>query len=142
VRRFLARLVKLAVLIAVVSVLLQAARRALGGGPRAEPPIEPVWPPVKLDDRSGSNGNGEAPSQIGADEGRGAPAPTEAAATAAAWVAPNDGGTCPPGYPVKVKERSGIFHLPGMLAYDRTAPDRCYASAEAAEADGFRPAKR
>ena len=43
---------------------------------------------------------------------------------------------------VKVKLASGIYHLPGMFAYDRTIPDRCYASAEAAEADGFRAAKR
>ena len=49
---------------------------------------------------------------------------------------------CPPGFEVKVKLASGIYHLPGMFAYDRTIPDRCYASAEAAEADGFRAAKR
>jgi hypothetical protein len=35
-----------------------------------------------------------------------------------------------------------IYHLPGMLAYDRTQPDRCYRDAPAAEADGLRKAKR
>lgn len=57
------------------------------------------------------------------------------------WVAPVD-GTCPADYPVKVKLRSGIFHQPGMLAYERTIPDRCYPTVDAAAADGFRPAKR
>ena len=61
--------------------------------------------------------------------------------TPPAWVEPTD-ATCPEGYPVKAKLKSGIFHLPGMLAYDRTNPDRCYRSAEAATADGLRPAKR
>ncbi len=59
----------------------------------------------------------------------------------ASWQAPVD-GSCPDGYPVKAKLRSGIFHLPGMAAYERTTPDRCYPSAEAAVADGLRPAKR
>jgi hypothetical protein len=35
-----------------------------------------------------------------------------------------------------------IYHLPGMAAYGRTLPDRCYADPEAAEADGFVRAKR
>jgi hypothetical protein len=59
----------------------------------------------------------------------------------ATWVAAVDGG-CPDGYPVKAKLRSGIYHLPGMLAYQRTVPDRCYPTADAAAADGLRPAKR
>jgi hypothetical protein len=59
----------------------------------------------------------------------------------AAWVEPDD-GACPATHPVKVKLASGIFHVPGGLAYDRTAPDRCYRDAAAAEADGFRPSKR
>ncbi len=58
-----------------------------------------------------------------------------------AWVEPID-GVCPPSHPVKVKLSSGIFHLPGMLAYERTRPDRCYLDAEAAAADGFTRAKR
>lgn len=61
--------------------------------------------------------------------------------TTAAWADPVDGG-CPPGFPVKVKLASGIFHVPGGLAYDRTTPDRCYRDAASAEADGFRQAKR
>lgn len=57
------------------------------------------------------------------------------------WVDP-DGRTCPPSHPVKANTASGIFHRPGGAAYERTAPDRCYPSAEAAEADGHRAAKR
>ena len=56
------------------------------------------------------------------------------------WVPPIDGG-CPNGHPVKVNARSGIFHVPGGRSYDRTVPDRCYATAADAEADGYRRAK-
>ena len=63
------------------------------------------------------------------------------AAPAAAWVEPS-GGTCPPSHPIKGKLSSKIFHAPGQLNYDRTAPDRCYRDEGAAEGDGLRPAKR
>ena len=62
-------------------------------------------------------------------------------ATSAPWRDPVD-GACPPGYEIKAKLSSGIFHEPGMVNYARTTPDRCYASADAAVADGLRPAKR
>ena len=57
------------------------------------------------------------------------------------WVEPT-GGVCPTTHPVKAKISSKIFHLPGMTNYERTNPDRCYADAAAAEADGLRAAKR
>ncbi|NLD76636.1 MAG: hypothetical protein GX643_08200 [Acidimicrobiales bacterium] len=57
------------------------------------------------------------------------------------WVFPVD-GDCPDGHPIKAKLRSGIYHLPGMIAYARTIPDRCYATEIDAEADGLRRAKR
>jgi hypothetical protein len=57
------------------------------------------------------------------------------------WMTPV-AGECPPTHPVKAKMSSGIYHLPGMAAYGRTNPDRCYLDAAAAEADGLRPAKR
>jgi hypothetical protein len=56
------------------------------------------------------------------------------------WVAPVD-GRCPDGYMVKANSNSGIFHMPGGRFYERTVPERCYASAEDAEADGYRRAK-
>jgi micrococcal nuclease len=59
---------------------------------------------------------------------------------AATWVAPVD-GKCPDGYPLKANNNSGIFHSPGGRFYDRTVAERCYARAEDAIADGYRPAK-
>ena len=61
---------------------------------------------------------------------------------AGAFVDPGDDGACPLTHPVKAKLASGIYHVPGGGNYDRTKPDRCYATAEAAEADGLRLAKR
>jgi hypothetical protein len=92
------------------------------------------WPPLSSD-----------PGRSAAPTARAVPdpaAPEPAADTATEpWVAAVD-GACPPTHPVKAKVSSKIFHLPGMLNYDRTVPDRCYADAAAAEADGFRAAKR
>ena len=51
-------------------------------------------------------------------------------------------GACPPGYPIKAKSTSKIFHAPGGSSYDRTVPDRCYATETDAEADGYRKAQR
>jgi hypothetical protein len=68
-------------------------------------------------------------------------APAKKAAPVKAWVDPK-GGVCPTSHPVKAKLASKIFHLPGMLNYDRTNPDRCYLDAAKAEADGLRAAKR
>lgn len=73
-------------------------------------------------------------------------APGDPAAPAAStedrtWVEPAD-GACPDGYPIKAKVKSGIYHQPGSVTYDRTKPDRCYPSVAAAEADGLRAPKR
>jgi len=59
-----------------------------------------------------------------------------------AWVPPDASGAAPTTHPVKAKVASRIYHLPGMSLYERTKPDRCYTSAEAAEADGFTRARR
>lgn len=59
----------------------------------------------------------------------------------AAWVEA-EGGVCPTTHPVKAKMASRLFHLPGMFAYDRTRPDRCYLDAPSAVEDGFTSAKR
>ena len=66
------------------------------------------------------------------------PAPKK---TLESWVDP-DGNICPDSHPVKGKLSSMIFQVPGNFAYGRTNPDRCYESADAATADGLRPAKR
>ena len=62
------------------------------------------------------------------------------AAAAPRWVAPINGG-CPDGYPVKANDNSRIYHVPGGRFYERTAAERCYANADDALADGYRPAK-
>jgi len=57
------------------------------------------------------------------------------------WLPPNADGTTPTTHPIKAKDSSGIFHSPGGRFYDRTKPDRCYPTAAAAEADGYRRSK-
>jgi hypothetical protein len=68
-----------------------------------------------------------------------ATAAASAAEPAALWR-PTEAGECPDGYPVKANN-SGIFHVPGGRFYARTIAERCYANAEDAVADGYRPAK-
>ena len=64
-----------------------------------------------------------------------------APATPTTWVEPT-GRICPPSHPIKAKLTSMLFHLPGMAAYNRTNPDRCYADETAAEQDGVTRARR
>jgi hypothetical protein len=45
---------------------------------------------------------------------------------------------CPPGYPIKGNESSGIYHTEGMASYARTVPEICFISEEAAVANGYR----
>ncbi len=57
------------------------------------------------------------------------------------WVEPLADGTCPATHPIKANDNSGIYHVPGGRFYERTNAERCYATAEAAAADGYRAAK-
>ena len=109
-------------------VLIVVARfvRATRSQPEPAAPAGPAhWPPL-------------VPSP---DDATAAAAPEEASGPRP-WMPPHPDGSPPDGYPVKAKRTSGIYHVPGGVAYERTFPDRCYPSAEAAEADGFRAAKR
>lgn len=56
-------------------------------------------------------------------------------------VAGDGTAICPPRYPVKGNLPSRIYHLPGQVVYPQTVPEFCFASAEAAEAAGFRPSR-
>jgi micrococcal nuclease len=67
-------------------------------------------------------------------------ADTEVVVATSRWVAPIN-GDCPDGYPVKANDNSKIYHLPGGRFYARTVAERCYANADDALADGYRPAK-
>jgi len=96
----------------------------------AQPPQWPDWPArADATDKSGAAGAAGATT---ADANDAAPP---------AWLPANEDGSTPAGHPVKVKESSGIFHVPGGRFYDRTKPDRCYPTAAAAEADGYRRSK-
>lgn len=107
-------------LIGVAAVALWRSCFGRSASPSTEEATEPVPPP-------------SPPTLL--------PVPDPPAAAAPRWGDPVD-GTCPEGYPVKVNERSGIYHVPGGLSYERTQATRCYADPAEAEADGFRRAKR
>lgn len=103
-----------------------------------------AWPPITDDDGVATS----ATSRIAADRRADARPFVEVAdeadagpsALPARWVAPID-GQCPDGYPIKANHNSMIFHVPGGRFYERTVPERCYADAGAAAADGYRAAK-
>jgi hypothetical protein len=86
--------------------------------------------------------NVDAPPAPAAPSGATPAARSRRPRRAARWIGPREDGSCRDSYPVKVKLRSGLYHLPGMIMYDRTRADRCYKSAEDAIADGFEQAKR
>ncbi|WIK82056.1 thermonuclease family protein [Micrococcus lylae] len=75
-----------------------------------------------------------------------APAPASKPAPAAGGSGPVAGNTatktCPASHPVKANDNSGIYHLPHNQAYSQTNARNCYATAAAAQAAGYRAAKR
>ena len=80
-------------------------------------------------------------STLAPDDGADAWARPVAVPALPAWVEPQD-KACPPTHPVKAKQSSNIFHVPGGLNYERTVPDRCYRDEAAAVADGFVKSRR
>jgi hypothetical protein len=104
---------------------------------RAAPAVasEPTWPPItpRPDPAAAAPAVGHLADGPSAD-----PASTDPAAP---WKPVNADGTLPDGYPIKAKNQSMIFHVPGGRFYDRTTPERCYATEAAAIADGFRRSK-
>ena len=107
----------------------------------ATPPAPtPQWPPFEPTP-SGASSAGSSNSAASTSAAFAGVATKPAAGTSSAtWAAPID-GQCPPGYPIKANDNSGIFHVPGGRSYERTVAERCYATAEAAVADGYRAAK-
>lgn len=94
-----------------------------------DPPAAPEWPPL------------DPPQPLATvNDHQSAKPANPAEPTDASWVAAVD-GSCPDGYPIKANDNSGIFHVPGGRFYERTVPERCYANAADAEADGYRRAK-
>ena len=128
VRTRLLRLFKIVAVAGLVSGMVRALRR------RRAPQVtgEARWPPLAEEPsptpRRGPVTFDESPAASAGDDAPG-------------WVEPVD-GACPSSHPIKGNADSGIYHVPGGASYDRTVPERCYVSPEAAEADGFRRAKR
>ena len=125
------------VLLALVLGVVAAVVKALRGEPAPQFATHP----------SVTGGPRPAPTPTAAVEAAkdpepAAPSPTPTPSNGGVtWVEPLD-GACPDGYPVKAKPSSGIFHVPGGLAYERTKPGRCYPDPAAAVADGLRASKR
>jgi len=147
--RIMLRLGVVAALGAALAKVLQGRKQpGVGTMPSGEPPV-PTGPPKStqpLVEPSMLKGLDlrKAGSEEEGDNGQAATATATAgdpSSPARLWVEPQ-GAFCPSSHPVKAKLSSSIFHLPGMTAYERTTPDRCYTDAAAAEADGLRQAKR
>lgn len=67
---------------------------------------------------------------------------TSGSAHADGWIQVAEGESCPIGYPIKGNATSRIYHLPGQAAYEKTIPEICFATEEAAALLGYRPRKR
>ena len=128
----MARFIRRLLVFALLGAAAAAAVRALRGRPAltAPPDTGPTWPP--LDTGATTPAAGTEPSAAVATAG---------VAATRTWVEPVDGG-CPTGYPVKANHSSHIYHVPGGQFYERTVPERCYTDPQAAEADGYRAARR
>ena len=142
----MARFIRRLLVFALLGAAAAAAVRALRGRPAltAPPDTGPTWPP--LDTGALTRPAGTEPTEsvaTAANVATVATAPEVTAAIAAtqAWVEPVD-GACPTGYPVKANTSSHIYHVPGGQFYERTVPERCYTDPQAAEADGYRAARR
>ncbi len=105
---------------------------------RQSPSPAPQWPAMPITDSITDSITKPvakpAANSVAATDGSQSEAPS------ASWLAPVN-GSCPEGYPVKANNNSRIFHVPGGRFYARTVAERCYASADDAIADGYRPAK-
>lgn len=126
-------------LLALVGGIVYALSCVLRRRRDVSPPDE--WPPLESPSTPAAATDAAAPVAAVRPTDSVEATPDEADADAPSrWVAPDD-GRCPPGYPIKANDNSGIYHVPGGRFYDRTIPERCYAHAEDAEADGYRAAK-
>ena len=138
-RRPLPKLALLAVIGGGAAALVRAVQTRFRPAPDPEP-VAPIWPPLSTDE--------PATADEPATEARpraqhlAAVPPIPATASRPSWVDPEPDGGCRASHPVKANADSGIFHVPGGASYSRTKAERCYATTDAAEADGFRAARR
>ena len=111
------------------------------GNDRFLPEVEAAWEEAR------ANGVGRFSGECGTAAEpipEAAPAPAPEAAPAAGDAGPVSGAdsVCPDSHPVKANDNSGIYHMPGQQHYGKTNARHCYASAAAAQADGYRAAER
>lgn len=51
---------------------------------------------------------------------------------------PGDGSpTCPPDFPVKATDRTGLYQVQGDEGYEQIVPSTCYADENAAKREGY-----
>jgi len=50
-------------------------------------------------------------------------------------------GSCPSWAPIKGNASSGIYHVPGGGSYDKTNPEECFSTEQAAVDAGYRKAR-
>ncbi len=58
------------------------------------------------------------------------------------WVRGDGTRVCPDEFPIKGNGNSHIYHLPGQPSYAATIPELCFATENAAAAEGYRPTKK
>lgn len=130
-------------------VLLNAEMARLGygepavfdGNDRFLPEVEAAWEEAR------ANGVGRFSGECGTaaepiPEAAPAPAPEAAPASGDAGPVSGADSVCPDSHPVKANDNSGIYHMPGQQHYGKTNARHCYASASAAQAGGYRAARR
>jgi len=154
VRKRLRRIKRLAILGGIVGLVFalrkaKSARdaRQVLGPPASWPPLRAGEPPIAavgdlVADPAAHDVTSRPPDvPVVADVPVAAVGLIDTDEPAPGWVEPVD-GACPLSHPVKANANSGIYHMPGSQFYERTKPERCYVDAAAAEADGYRAARR
>ena len=126
--RIIKRILKLAVITAVVGALASWLRSRSSEENEDSEEEDLPWPPIRTTEP-------DSASKV-VEPNDGSPVePRE-------WLSCDESGNCPESHPIKAKDSSGLYHIPGGNIYERTIPDRCYATIEAAEADGYRQSQR
>ncbi len=110
------------------------------GQRQSQPTATPEWPPLPTQPAQPSPKVATASEAVTPTEATGTEPTTDEAPAGQRWK-PAVNGDCPQGYPLKANDNSRIFHSPGGRFYERTVAERCYANADDAIADGYRPAK-
>jgi len=128
--KILRKLLKFAVIAAIIAFIISRLRNRSAERDQDEDEGDFAWPPINLSDSAHPVDTPLAEPTDGS--------PLEPRK----WLACDENGSCPASHPIKAKDGSGLYHVPGGNAYERTIPDRCYSSVDDAEADGYRPAQR